>query len=137
MVIKKAKVQAETSQGLGVGGDMTEDIEYIDHFGVVLEIKSPIEFVIDCSCWLCDEYGTIHCKQPHGLILNIGDWVLVRGGPIYNCERVYSTGNYTYVWEVDADGVMRSTKEEEIRHMEEAGQTDCGRYDTLTGRKPP
>lgn len=104
--------------------------------GVILEIKSPTEFVIDCSCWLCDEYGIIHFKQLHGLNLHLGDWVLVKGGPIYNYERIYCSGNYTYEWAVDAESVTRTSKEEEVHRLEEAGATDCGWYDTLTGRKP-
>lgn len=100
--------------------------------GVVAEVISPTEFIMDCSCWLCYEWGTIHCKQPHGLHLKQGDWVLTKGhDAIYNQEKLYGYGTYAYSWDADVDSVRFTSREEEMKRLEEVGETDCGWYDTL------
>ena len=100
--------------------------------GVIVKVISPTAFILDCSCWLCFEWATIHCKWPHGLDLKQGDWVLTIGSSdIYNYKKLYGCGNYAYYWEADVDSVRFTSREEEMKRLEEAGETDCGCYDTL------
>lgn len=104
--------------------------------GIVYEVLSPTEFIMDCSCHLCSEYATVHFKQPHGFELKPGDWVRVWTGETYNYERV-SRATDTYVWEVDAERLERTSRIEEIRRLEECGETDCGWYETLLDDEYP
>jgi len=98
--------------------------------GIISAVISPTEFDLDCSCWLCFEVGTIHFKKPCGLALKKGDMVIVVGQE-YNWRRIYGS-IYLYVWDMYADSVALTTREEEIKRLEVAGETKCGWYDTLT-----
>jgi hypothetical protein len=86
---------------------------------------------MDCSCHLCSEYAFVHFREPHGLELKVGDWIRVWTGQIYNYRRI-SRVTSTYVWEVDAERIERTSRIEEIRRLEESGETDCGWYESLT-----
>jgi hypothetical protein len=86
---------------------------------------------MDCSCWLCYEYGTIHCKEPHGLNLKPGDWVIVEGAGNYSYKPLYGLGNYAYTWDIDTKHIELTSRIAEIERLKRGNQTDCGWYDTL------
>jgi len=116
---------------------MVINSQLLERAGIVYEILNPTELIMDCSCWLCSEYATVHFKRPHGLELKPGDWIRVwTAGEIYNYERV-SRVTDTYVWEVDAERIERTSRFEEICRLEECGETDCGWYETLIHEEYP
>ena len=106
-----------------------------EYAGTVWKVISPIEVVIDCSCWLCYEYVTVHFREPHPLTLNAGDWVRVYAGERYNHTREECSAGYFYFWDIDAERIERTTREEEIAKLEADGRTDCGWYETLVAER--
>ena len=106
--------------------------------GIVVELIDDKTFVIECSCWLCYEYGTIHCALPHGLDLSLGDWVMVDGDRgNYNFQPLYGLGNYAYTWDMDTSHIELTSQIAEIERLEKYNQTDCGWYDTLLDQEYP